>query len=512
MRCYKLAAHLVLSVSSILLLNAAAADSGGVLPKNASVSTQAPLFRSVELDVGDVQQLELSDGSKVTVELISLDEARCNLNRAVREARVRIRIDEDNVTLISGNYHLPVQVGRVQVDCPVTQGYMKKGEANKWGLGKDVRLRLWPAKSPWRAAGTFVYPVRQAWFASDTQMCNVPVFVDGGETPNPNKSVYYHSGLDFGGAEGMVDVVAATTGTVLTSGTDGESDRQIASMLPSRYDAVTIHGVDGWYYRYSHLKSIDPAVKVGARIPMGSKIGVLGKEGSSGGWSHLHFEAYNRQPSGEWGTEDAYAFAWEAYVNEYKPKVNAVARPHCFAAVGQKVTLDGSRSWSVGGSIMRYDWTFTQGGSATGPKPQQVYDTPGTYSEVLKVTDPAGRVDYDFAVVQIVDPDAPDRLPPTIHAVFAPTTGIRVGDPVTFKVRTFRCKGGCLENDEVWDFGDGSPPVAVRSDGNAVKHAEDGYAATVHRFDRPGDHLVSVRRTNQWGHTAIGRLHVRVEK
>ncbi len=44
-------------------------------------------------------------------------------------------------------------------------------------------------------------------------MANVPVFVDGGEVPG-SKNIYYHYGLDFGGAEGLVDVISATDGLV----------------------------------------------------------------------------------------------------------------------------------------------------------------------------------------------------------------------------------------------------------------------------------------------------------
>ena len=41
---------------------------------------------------------------------------------------------------------------------------------------------------------------------------------------------------------------------------------------------------------------------------MGQKLGVLGKEGGSGGWTHLHFDITKRQPSGLWGIEEGYAF------------------------------------------------------------------------------------------------------------------------------------------------------------------------------------------------------------
>ena len=104
----------------------------------------------------------------------------------------------------------------------------------------------------------------------------------------------------------------------------------------------------------------------------------------------------------------------------------------------------------------------------------------------------------------MLDRANPDRLPPTIHAAYAPTFNIRPRDPVTFKVRTFRT----TEGHETWDFGDGKAPVEVRSDGNAVKLAKDGYAVTEHRFQQPGHYLVSVSRSSLHGDTATARLHV----
>jgi len=44
----------------------------------------------------------------------------------------------------------------------------------------------------------------------------------------------------------------------------------------------------------------------------------------------------------------------------------------------------------------------------------------GEYSEILKITDARGEVDYDFAVVLVIDKSAPDQLPPTIHRPLRP--------------------------------------------------------------------------------------------
>ena len=65
-----------------------------------------------------------------------------------------------------------------------------------------------------------MYPARQAWFATCTQMSNEPSYVDGGEKPGMTGGIYYHYGLDIGGAEGLVDVVAATDGLVVSVGTE----------------------------------------------------------------------------------------------------------------------------------------------------------------------------------------------------------------------------------------------------------------------------------------------------
>jgi hypothetical protein len=109
-------------------------------------------------------------------------------------------------------------------------------------------------------------------------------------------------------------------------------------------------------------------------------------------------------------------------------------------------------------------------------------------------------------VVQVIDRARAKQPPPTIHPNYAPTLGLRPGDEVRFKVRTFRTQ----EGEERWDFGDGTPPVTVKSDGNARPLAPDGYAVTTHRFDKAGLYLVRVERANLEGVRAVGHLKVRI--
>jgi hypothetical protein len=465
---------------------------------------QDPVFRVVDMDVGATDRVQFVDGQSVTVKLLATSETRDKVRSAIREARAEVEIDGSRATLSCGNYHLPVAVGRVQADCTVTKAYYQNTDQDHWALEKDARLRFWPTGSPFMPEGSMVYPVRQRWFASRTQMANEPTYVDGGEQISSAK-IYYHAGLDIGGAEGLVDVLAATAGHVVAAGKDVADQEKNNSRLDLRNNG-TIYIVDkrGWYHRYSHLHSFDPAVKLGAGVAMGQKIGTLGKEGDSGGWSHLHYEILSRQASGRLGTQEGYAFLWEAYRRQYKPSLIAVARPHQAVLVGEKVTLDGSRSWSQS-PITRYAWTFSNGERSFGPKVDRSYAQAGTYSEILMITDDHGRSAYDFGTVNVLDPKHPEQAPPSIQAAYFPTLGIAPGMPVTFKVRTF----GTTEGQERWSFGDDTT-ATTKSDGNVEEHARNGFAIITHTFSQPGDYIVRVERANQLGQKAIAHLWVRV--
>ena len=466
-----------------------------------------PLFRTVDLSIGESQSVELHDGSHVTVKLVNIEEQRDSLSKAVRRAEVSVEVDGQSVQLISATYNLPKTVGQIQIDCSITRGYNSNGRPVTWGLEKDARLRLWPAESPWIRTDTFSYPVRQRWFATQTQMANVPTYVDGGDMPD-RKTIYYHSGLDIGGTEGHVEVLAATDGLIVSAASGVLAEYTQETPVSPRYDVVYVLDARGWYYRYSHLKEIDSRIMPGRMISKGDRIGLLGKEGASGGWTHLHFEIKSRQPSGKWGTQAGYAFLWQSYLQQHAPPVIAVARPHHLLQTGELVTLDATKSWSRSGGALTYQWQLHDGESASGPTLQRQYNTAGSYSEVVKVHDRSGNVSYDFAIVQVIDQENPDQLPPTIHPTYAPTFDLRPGQPVRFTVRSFRTTTGS----EVWDFGDGSPAVTVKSDGNREPSNPDGYAVTSHSFDKPGDYIVKVQRTNEFGLTATGHLHVRIEE
>jgi hypothetical protein len=308
------------------------------------------------------------------------------------------------------------------------------------------------------------YPLKQRWFLTHTQMSNEPTYVDRGEQLS-RKKVYYHSGLDLGGPEAMAQVVAATDGVVVSLGKEVLPEHAKGTPIAQRYDVIYL-------------------LDSGATVKRGDPLGLLGKEGGSGGWSHLHFEIKSRQPSGAWGTEEGFAFLWEAYLRDFKPDVMALARPHRYAKVGEEVTLDGARSWVRAGKPA-YRWQLSDGRAVTTPRVTMRYNKIGTFSEVLEVKDPNGHIAYDFATVNVYG----DNDPITINASYFPSLNVKAGQTITFKVRTF----GLTSGEETWDFGDGSPRRSTQSDGNAVKLAKNGYAIITHTYAKPGNYIVTVK-------------------
>ena len=89
------------------------------------------------------------------------------------------------------------------------------------------------------------------------------------------------------------------------------------------------------------------------------------------------------------------------------------------------------------------------------------------------------------------------------------------GSVESVRAETFQSQGMTQLGDmltegyDVWDFDDGSVPVAVKSNIDTGTHAKVGYATVTHRFENPGDYLVKVQRETSDG-TATAHLYVEV--
>jgi len=456
----------------------------------------------VDMKIGETREVVLTNGETINCQLLSLTEERDVNRQAVRKSIITLAIDGEEITLVSGNYNLPITTGKVRVDCPATKGLLTRSDAgDKWGLSdNDARLRLWPKEGNLFPAGELAYPVKQRWLASDTQMGNEPVWVSGDEAYFDG-DIYYHSGVDFAGAEQKVEVLAIVTGKIVYA--HGEldpdySEEEVGEDPPD--DIVILLDSRKLDFLYAHLDSVD--VEVGDLVEAGDVIGRMGKKGESGGFSHLHVELRRELTTGNYIIEDLYPFIWEAYISEYAPKVLAVARPHQVIDTGEIVTLDGSKSWTESGSI-NYQWTLSDGTTSNSSHVSLSYSQPGLYSEILKVTDESGNTDYDSTSVMVFDASDPGGYIPNINANYYPTFNLKKGESISFAVRSYGAVG-----EETWDFGDGSDPVTVSSDGGAGGSDSGGYAETTHTFDSAGYYLVKVERVEENGVSAVTYLDV----
>ncbi len=87
----------------------------------------------------------------------------------------------------------------------------------------------------------------------------------------------YHKGVDIAMLPAPSSVLAAASGTVKVAGPYGGLG-----------NAVVLDNGSGITTTYGHLAKLDPAIKVGATVPIGRRLGLEGSTGNSTG-NHLHF-------------------------------------------------------------------------------------------------------------------------------------------------------------------------------------------------------------------------------
>jgi len=107
---------------------------------------------------------------------------------------------------------------------------------------------------------------------------------------------YWHTGIDLNGPGGG----DSDCGQPVHAMTDGYV--VFAGRLPVWGGVVVLrHPHAGVWTRYGHLRDI--LVKRGEEVPAGAQIGTVGKM-TTGGYCHLHFDVFVRQPpasEGLWG-------------------------------------------------------------------------------------------------------------------------------------------------------------------------------------------------------------------
>jgi PKD repeat protein len=118
--------------------------------------------------------------------------------------------------------------------------------------------------------------------------------------------------------------------------------------------------------------------------------------------------------------------------------------------IGEVIVFDASQSLATPPrQIVKYEWQFGTGRSATGMIVSKSYDTPGAYNVTLTVTDDAGNVGVATQTVT-VGTTSPGGL--TAAFTFSPTSPA-ANVPVNFNASS--STGSAAIASYMWDFGDG---------------------------------------------------------
>jgi murein DD-endopeptidase MepM/ murein hydrolase activator NlpD len=415
--------------------------------------------RFVYLDPAEEFEFQLRDGRTRTIRLDSVQEHTDDVIGLVRSATVKLAIDNQPVHLRCAPYVMPVELQGLKILVDTTSGWMK--------LPKRVQLSIWDATDPIVDTDRFCFPLPQyRLFSLGTQAYNEPVHLGHRDGDPAGQRFYHNYGVDLAGFEGRQKVVSSIEGDVV------RVDRQDGTLC--------IQDDRGFILVYGHLDSILSDIAVGSRVRLGQWVGMLGKRGSSGNFSHLHVGAYLSEEAMlvEQMNRNLNIYPWlvEAYRKSAGTCLIAVARPHQIARVGQQIVLDGSSTVNAGSAAVSYRWEFHDGSQSHGAVAKKVYDKPGCYMAALKAIREDGQTDIDFCRIRVFSQGDAEPFVPTLFVTTIPAGHARAGQPVNFRIWP---QGGNVDSIRI-DFGDGSDLSEYQP-----------YAATTHFFAKPGSYTVT---------------------
>lgn len=458
--------HAVQMMSVAIAFTFASITYGGSLQKLVEHYSTQKLFA---LNHQETYSFTLNDGSVRTIRLIEVKDFRDSVVHMMRRAEVDVEIDGELVHLSCAPYIMPTEVKGLRIQADTTSGWRH--------MEKRVEFSVWDAQDPIVDTDRLAFPLKDyRLFSHGMQAYNEVVHlgeVDG----NPNGYVVYHDyGVDMAGYEGREEVVSCTDGKVIK---DWYPDGRLCS--------ICIQDPEGLIWDYVHFDSVESDARVGDTVKKGETIGILGKTGPSGNFSHLHLGAYLSMADLEkdWRVTRLNLYPWlvTAYASQItKPEVIAIAQPHQIVLAGEEVEFDGSNSLAFGTKITSYQWVFHDGQKVSGPKATKQFDKAGTYSAGLKVTDDAGYGDVDFCTIKVYEPPVTqtDGLP-ALFMTFTPTLDITTGKTVRFRIWL---QGADEETPISIDFGDGVRLEHYRS-----------YTEKTHQYRRAGIYVVTASCT-----------------
>jgi hypothetical protein len=419
--------------------------------------------RFVYLDPGQTYTFRLKDGTEKRITLVSVKEYEDSVIHLIRRADVKVEIDGRLVGLVCAPYVMPTEIGGLRIQADTTSAWLS--------IPRRVQFSLWDASDPIVDPNLFCFPLPgYRLFSHGMQAYNEPVHL-GDRDGDPQGQRFYHNyGVDLAGYEGRQKVLSCISGTVVRTDPDQGS--------------LFIRDDRGFILFYGHLDSILSGIKVGSVVSRGQWVGMLGKRGASGNFSHLHVGAYLSESAMNMDrlnrNLNLYPWIVAAYQHEDATNLYAVARPHKMALTGDNVLFDGSNSLSFKSNITSFKWEFHDGTSADGPVAEKVYNKPGCYIASLWIKNAQGDVDVDFCKMKVFSRSAPEGVIPTLFVTYYPSARVYVDDPVNFRL---------------WPQGMEVENIRIEFDDGTIIRNYRAYSAFTHKFKTPGIHIATVTGT-----------------
>ncbi len=413
--------------------------------------------RFVYLDIGESFSFQLGNGTEKRIRLISVEEYKDPVIDLMRRAVVKVEIDGKAIELVCAPYVMPTVTGGLRIQADTTSAWLK--------IPKRVQFSLWDAADPIVDTNRFGFPLPDyRLFSHGMQAYNEPVHLGHRDGDPAGQRFYHNYGVDFAGYEGRQKVRSCIDGVVVQA--------------DSRSGDLSIQDDQGFIVYFGHLDAILSDVRVGAAVKRGQWVGMLGRRGASGNFSHLHvgyvLDASQRSSN---RTLNLYPWLVTAYEAEHGAELRAVARPHKTVLTGDSVRFDGTSSLGVGASGASFTWKFHDSTSADGPEAEKVYEKAGCYIATLWIKDRHGHTDVDFCKVKVFSRPDPEKVVPTLFVTYTPSAEVFAEQPVSFRIWP---QGGHVADIRV-DFGDGMIVEDYRP-----------YSAIIHTYANAGIHIVTV--------------------
>jgi murein DD-endopeptidase MepM/ murein hydrolase activator NlpD len=441
-------------------MNSPAPASNHQITAQQTVSIPYSRQQFVYLDAGEATTFRLKNGVEKRIRLLSVSEFKDPVIGLTRRGEVRVEIDGQALDLACSPYVLPTETAGLRIQADTTSAWLS--------IPKRVQFSLWDATDPVVDTERFGFPLpAYRLFSQGMQAYNEPVHLGHRDGDPAGQRFYHNYGVDLAGYEGRQQVLSCIDGVV--------------AQADPREGDLAIRDNRGFILYYGHLDSILADIRVGSPVQRGQWVGMLGRRGASGNFSHLHVGAFLSEAAMKTGelnrNLNLYPWLVAAYQKRSEVDLLAVAGPHQTACTGDRILLDGARSIARRSSIASCRWEFHDGTSAAGPRLEKAYDKAGCYAAALWVKDSRGVTDVDFCKVKVYSRSKPEDVIPTLFVTYKPSEDVRAGDPVSFRLWP---QGKPVDAIQI-DFGDGS-----------IWRNYHPYSAITHKFRQPGLHIVTV--------------------